>query len=66
MRRNCNLDSPEYKFRLGSQTELKSFTAEEMHLDIKYDHLERIDIPQMVKECNDKCLIKRLQKSTIV
>ena len=23
-------------------------------LDIKYEHLQRIDIPQMVKECNDK------------
>jgi mannose-6-phosphate isomerase-like protein (cupin superfamily) len=23
-------------------------------LDIKFDHLERIDIPQMVKECKDK------------
>lgn len=23
-------------------------------LDIKFDHLVRIDIPQMVKECKDK------------
>jgi len=23
-------------------------------LDIKYEHLERIDIPQMVRECKDK------------
>jgi len=23
-------------------------------LDVKFDHLERIDIPQMVKECKDK------------
>jgi mannose-6-phosphate isomerase-like protein (cupin superfamily) len=23
-------------------------------LDIKFDHLQRIDIPQMVKECKDK------------
>ena len=23
-------------------------------LDIKFDHLERMDIPQMVKECTDK------------
>lgn len=23
-------------------------------LDIKFDHLQRIDIPQMVKECRDK------------
>ena len=23
-------------------------------LDIKYDHLQRMDIPQMVKECKDK------------
>jgi mannose-6-phosphate isomerase-like protein (cupin superfamily) len=24
------------------------------NLDVKYDHLERIDVPQMVKECTDK------------
>lgn len=24
------------------------------HLDIKFNHLEKIDIPQMVKECKDK------------
>jgi mannose-6-phosphate isomerase-like protein (cupin superfamily) len=24
------------------------------HLDIKFKHLEKIDIPQMVKECTDK------------
>ena len=24
------------------------------NLDIKFDHFERIDIPQMVKECKDK------------
>jgi mannose-6-phosphate isomerase-like protein (cupin superfamily) len=23
-------------------------------LDIKYEHLQRMDIPQMVRECNDK------------
>jgi mannose-6-phosphate isomerase-like protein (cupin superfamily) len=23
-------------------------------LDVKYDHLQRMDIPQMVKECKDK------------
>ena len=32
------------------------------HLDIKYDHLERIDIPQMVKECNDKWFNQTLTK----
>jgi mannose-6-phosphate isomerase-like protein (cupin superfamily) len=24
------------------------------HLDIKFDHLEKIDIPKMVSECSDK------------
>jgi mannose-6-phosphate isomerase-like protein (cupin superfamily) len=24
------------------------------NLDVKFDHLQRIDIPQMVKECKDK------------
>jgi hypothetical protein len=23
-------------------------------LDVKFDHLQKIDIPQMVKECTDK------------
>lgn len=31
-------------------------------LDIKYDHLERIDIPQMVKECKDKWFNQSLTK----
>ena len=31
-------------------------------LDIKYDHLERMDIPQMVKECKDKWFNQTLTK----
>jgi mannose-6-phosphate isomerase-like protein (cupin superfamily) len=31
-------------------------------LDIKYDHLERIDVPQMVKECTDKWFNQTLTK----
>ena len=31
-------------------------------LDVKFDHLERIDIPQMVKECNDKWFNQTLTK----
>jgi mannose-6-phosphate isomerase-like protein (cupin superfamily) len=31
-------------------------------LDIKYDHLERIDIPQMIKECKDKWFNQTLTK----
>src|SRR5882672_34916 len=31
-------------------------------LDIKYDHLELIDIPQMVKECKDKWFNQTLTK----
>jgi mannose-6-phosphate isomerase-like protein (cupin superfamily) len=30
------------------------FSKYNTHLDIKYKHLERIDIPQMVQECKDK------------
>ncbi|HTB30820.1 MAG TPA: cupin domain-containing protein [Bacteroidia bacterium] len=30
------------------------FSKYNTHLDIKYKHLERIDIPQMVQECTDK------------
>src|SRR5580693_7770994 len=30
------------------------FTKYHTHLDIKFKHLEKIDIPQMVKECTDK------------
>jgi len=30
------------------------FSKYNTHLDIKFDHLERIDIPQMVQECTDK------------
>lgn len=32
------------------------------HLDIKFDHFERIDIPQMVKECKDKWFNQTLTK----
>ena len=31
-------------------------------LDIRYDHLERIDVPQMVKECTDKWFNQTLTK----
>jgi mannose-6-phosphate isomerase-like protein (cupin superfamily) len=31
-------------------------------LDIKFDHLQRIDIPQMVKECKDKWFNQTLTK----
>lgn len=31
-------------------------------LDIKYEHLERIDVPQMVKECTDKWFNQTLTK----
>ena len=31
-------------------------------LDIKFDHLERMDIPQMVKECTDKWFNQTLTK----
>lgn len=31
-------------------------------LDVKFDHLERIDIPQMVKECKDKWFNQTLTK----
>ncbi len=31
-------------------------------LDVKFDHLERIDIPQMVKECTDKWFNQTLTK----
>jgi len=31
-------------------------------LDIKYDHLEKIDIPQMVRECTDKWFNQTLTK----
>jgi len=31
-------------------------------LDIKFKHLQRIDIPQMVKECNDKWFNQTLTK----
>jgi hypothetical protein len=32
------------------------------HLDIKFKHFERIDIPQMVKECKDKWFNQTLTK----
>ena|SRR5688572_238323 len=32
------------------------------HLDIKFAHLERIDIPQMVQECKDKWFNQTLTK----
>ncbi len=32
------------------------------HLDIKFNHFERIDIPQMVKECKDKWFNQTLTK----
>ena len=32
------------------------------HLDVKYAHLERIDIPQMIKECKDKWYNQTLTK----
>ena len=31
-------------------------------LDIKFDHLQRIDIPEMVKECKDKWFNQTLTK----
>ena len=31
-------------------------------LDIKYDHLQRMDIPQMVKDCKDKWFNQTLTK----
>src|SRR5947207_13762371 len=31
-------------------------------LDVKFDHLEKIDIPQMVKECTDKWFNQTLTK----
>ena len=31
-------------------------------LDIKFDHLQRIDIPQLVKECTDKWFNQTLTK----
>ena len=31
-------------------------------LDIKYDHLEKIDIPQMIRECTDKWFNQTLTK----
>jgi len=31
-------------------------------LDIKFDHLEKIDVPQMVKECKDKWFNQTLTK----
>jgi mannose-6-phosphate isomerase-like protein (cupin superfamily) len=31
-------------------------------LDIKYDHLERIDVPQIVQECKDKWFNQTLTK----
>jgi mannose-6-phosphate isomerase-like protein (cupin superfamily) len=31
-------------------------------LDVKFDHLERIDIPQLVKECKDKWFNQTLTK----
>jgi mannose-6-phosphate isomerase-like protein (cupin superfamily) len=31
-------------------------------LDVKFDHLERIDIPQMVKECKDQWFNQTLTK----
>jgi mannose-6-phosphate isomerase-like protein (cupin superfamily) len=31
-------------------------------LDIKFDHLQRIDIPQMVKDCKDKWFNQTLTK----
>lgn len=31
-------------------------------LDIKYEHLERIDVPEMVKECKDKWFNQTLTK----
>ena len=31
-------------------------------LDIKFDHLQKIDIPQMVKECKDKWFNESLTK----
>jgi mannose-6-phosphate isomerase-like protein (cupin superfamily) len=32
------------------------------HLDIKFDHFQRIDIPLMVKECQDKWFNQTLTK----
>ena len=32
------------------------------HLDVKFGHLERIDIPQMIKECKDKWYNQTLTK----
>jgi mannose-6-phosphate isomerase-like protein (cupin superfamily) len=32
------------------------------NLDIKFDHLQQIDIPQMVKECKDKWFNQTLTK----
>jgi hypothetical protein len=31
-------------------------------LDIRYDHLEKIDIPRMVQECTDKWFNQTLTK----
>ncbi len=31
-------------------------------LDIKYDHLEKIDVPQMIKDCKDKWFNQTLTK----
>ena len=32
------------------------------NLDIKFEHLEQIDIPQIVQECNDKWFNQTLTK----
>jgi mannose-6-phosphate isomerase-like protein (cupin superfamily) len=33
-----------------------------LHMDIKYDYLEKIDVPQVVKECRDKWFNQTLCK----